>query len=177
MKKILLIAAGMLFTFYSFGQQTSFGLTAGYLNITASSSAGELKETDNAHGFNIGILADISLSESFYLQPAVIYGNAEDSNLLSIPLLAKYYISYSGFNLLAGPQATIILDELPGTVKSVGFDLGFGAGYDLSENFFLQAKYFFEVTNRFDDDIIGLPEGLDYKAKVNTLFVGVGYKF
>lgn len=177
MKKILLFAAGMLFTIQTYAQKTDFGVTAGYLNINAASTSGIYDESENASGFYVGFLADIPLSEAFYLQPSVNYGNAEEANLLSIPVMLKYYIADSGFNVLAGPQANIILDERPGTVKALGIDLGFGAGYDINENFFLQAKYFLELTNRFKDDIMGLPEGVEFDYNVNTLFIGVGYKF
>ncbi len=182
MKHLLFIAAGIFFTIQASAQKTEFGLTAGYLNINASSSAtssdfGDQKESSNASGFYLGVLADIALSEVFYLQPSVVYGNAEESNIISIPVLAKYYLLETGFNLLAGPQVTIITDDLPGTVKAVGVDLGFGAGYDLNANFFLQAKYFFELTNRFDESVMGLPEGAQFDYAVNTFFVGLGYKF
>lgn len=182
MKRLLFIAAGILFTIQASAQKTEFGLTAGYLNINASSTAnssafGDQEESSKASGFYLGVLADISLSEEFYLQPSVVYGNAEDSNIISIPILAKYFLLDSGFNLLAGPQLTIIIDDLPGTVKAAGVDLGFGAGYDFNNNLFLQAKYFFELTNRFDDTVMGLPEGAEFDYNVNTFFVGLGYKF
>lgn len=177
MKKNLLFAAGLFFTIQTYAQETDFGITAGYLHINVSSSAGIYEESDNGSGIHVGFLADIPLSETFYLQPSVNYGHAEDSNILSIPLLAKYYISNSGFNLLAGPQATIILDQIPGSMKAVGIDLGFGGGYDIGENFFLQAKYFLELTNRSENDIMGTPEGIHYESSVNTLFIGLGYKF
>lgn len=182
MTKILLIAAGILFNIQLSAQKTEFGLTAGYLNINGKSSStssdfGNQNESSNAAGFYVGFLADIALSEAIYLQPGVVYGNADDSNIISIPVLAKYYFLNTGFNLLAGPQVTIIPDELPGTVKPVGVDLGFGGGYDINDSFFLQAKYFLEVTNRFDDDISGLPEGAEFDYGVNTFFVGLGYRF
>lgn len=177
MKKILLVAALILFNIQTYAQQTQFGITAGYLNINVTSSAASYDESQNAGGFYAGLLVDIALSEAFYVQPSVIYGNADDSNLLSIPILAKYYVANSGFNLMAGPQATIILDQLPGYIKALGMDLGFGLGYDFNENIFLQTKYFREITNRASNAIEGTPSGIDFKSSVNTLFVGLGYKF
>lgn len=177
MNKIFLFAAGMLFTIQTYSQKIDFGMAIGYLNVNASYSAGDWNDSDNVSGFYLGFLADIALSEAIYLQASVNYGNAQKSNLLSIPILAKYYIPNSRFNLLAGPQATILLDQHLGPLKTFGMDLGFGAGYDLNENFFLQAKYFFEVTNRKDGLAIGTHEGLEIKNSLNTLFVGVGFKY
>ena len=85
--------------------------------------------------------------------------------------MAKYYISESGFQLMAGPQANFILDSFEGE-NSFGLDLTFGAAYDIDEHFFIEARYSFELTNRIED-------GGDYdvSGKYNTLFVGIGYKF
>ena len=96
--------------------------------------------------------------------------------MLYVPIMAKYYIGDSQFNLQAGPQAAIILDEVGG-MNAFGLDLGFGAGFDITENFFLEARYAFEVTNRMGDEFAeAFPES-DAKVRINTLQVGVGYKF
>lgn len=174
MKKVLLAAVGLFFAAQVNAQE--FGITAGYLNLTASTSYGDMDVSASESGFYAGVLADFELSESFHLEPAVVYGNANEANTLFIPVLVKYYIETSGFNIQAGPQGTLVLDDLEGSgVKSFGLDLGFGAGYDINENFFLQARYAFELTNRADTDFFGAPD--DLKAHINSLFVGVGYKF
>ncbi|GHA35394.1 hypothetical protein GCM10007103_16210 [Salinimicrobium marinum] len=175
MKKIFLIAITFIFASTANAQDTKFGLTAGYLNVEATESYMGMDVSADASGFYAGVLVDVPLSGSFHLEPAVIYGNAEELNLLFVPVLAKYYISESGFSLLAGPQGTIILDEVGNNVNTFGVDLTFGASYDITENFFLQARYSFELTNRTNNDLEGMPEDVD--GSINSLLVGVGYKF
>jgi hypothetical protein len=171
MKKFLLIAITFIFASTVTAQETKVGLTAGYLNMEASESYMGMDVSANASGLYAGVLVDVPLSGSFHLEPAVIYGIAEELNVLFVPVLAKYYISESDFSLLAGPQGTIILDEVGDYINTFGVDFTFGASYDITERFFLQARYSFELTNRYNNDLD------DVDGSVNSLFVGVGYKF
>ncbi|WP_435136517.1 porin family protein [Formosa sp. A9] len=173
MKKLLFFAAFTVAGLMSMNaQNTTFGITAGYTNIKAKTSYEGQSYSESISGFHVGALVDFGLNENFHIQPEVIYANAEEMNFLYIPVLAKYYISNSGFQLLAGPQVNIVLDELIDGLNNVGLDLTFGAAYDINEHFFIDARYSFELTNRFED-------GADYdvSGKYNTLFAGVGYKF
>ena len=45
---------------------------------------------------------------------------------------------------------------------------------DINENFFIDARYSLEVTNRIGD-LPGLPDNIS--GKINSLQIGVGYKF
>ena len=156
-------------------QSTKFGLTAGYLNAEANNNFEDFNVTENVSGFYIGALADISISEKFHITPGINYGKAEEANFLYIPVMAQYYIAESGFFLQGGPQATLYLekDEFD-EVNTFGLDLGFGAGYQITEKFFIDAKYSFELTNRLNGEMLGEE---DADSKINTFFVGVGYKF
>lgn len=175
LKKLLLVICLAFASTTMISQETGFGLTAGYLNLNVRASYEGVNASTNGSGFYVGALADIPLSESFYLQPSVIYGNAEDSNILYFAAMGKYYVAGSGFNIQAGPQLSLILDEVGGDINTLGIDLGIGAGYDITENFFLQGRYAFEVTNRIDGKAEGVPEGV--KSTINSLMIGVGYKF
>lgn len=177
MKKLLLVAIAFIFASQLTAQKTTFGLTAGYLNVETTSSYMEMNFSENASGFFAGVLLDVPLSGSFRLEPAIIYGNAQELNALFVPVLAKYYLAESGFSFLAGPQGTIILDELLAPVNRFGFDLTFGATYDITENLFLQARYALELTNRANTEVDGFPADADANSGMNSLHVGIGYKF
>tara|TARA_R110000751_G_scaffold40436_1_gene95706 strand:- start:3141 stop:3668 length:528 start_codon:yes stop_codon:yes gene_type:complete len=175
MKKITFILLFALSALSVSAQETKFGFTGGFLNaevkITADNQ-GSFSESDS--GFYVGALADINLNGSLHLQPEVLYGNINDGSVLFIPVLLKYYISESNFNIMAGPQATIDLEEGGEGYNELGIDASFGIGYDITENFFIDARYNLELTNRIGD-VQGIPG--DYKGKINTLHIGVGYKF
>lgn len=175
MKKITLLLLVALSTSSLFAQETKFGLTAGFLNAEAKASAdGAASFSSSDSGFYLGALVDIGLTESLHIQPEVLYGNINDSGLLYIPIFLKYYISESGFHLMGGPQATLNIDEEAEGINNLGIDAAFGLGYDIYESFFINARYAFELTNRVSSDL----EGADgVTARINSLQIGVGYKF
>ncbi|HBT10087.1 MAG TPA: OmpW family protein [Leeuwenhoekiella sp.] len=175
MKKITLFLVFALASFAVSAQDTKLGFTAGYLNAEVKVSAdGDGSFSASESGFYLGALADIDLNGALHLQPEVLYSNVNDGSVLYIPVLFKYYISESGFNLMAGPQATIDLEEAEEGYNSLGVDASFGIGYDINENFFIDARYSLEVTNRIGD-LPGLPDNIS--GKINSLQIGVGYKF
>lgn len=176
MKKLFLLSIILFSSFQLSAQEIKFGLTGGYLNVDVTASFEEINSSVNESWYYIGALADIALNQSFHLKPGVNYGNIEDSGILYIPIVAKYYIATSGFHLQAGPQASIILEESGEEMNSFGLDIGFGAGYDITQNFFIEARYALELTNRITD--AGQQAiGADVAARINSLNVGLGYKF
>lgn len=183
-KKLLFVA--ILFTgMASFGQNIDFGLQAGYTNIEgkSSNSLDNYSVAGNSSGFYVGALADFTLSNQFHLQPSINYASADDVDFIIVPVLAQYYIENSSFYVQAGPQATFILDNVAiGEVEilnTFGLDLALGAGYEITSNFFVEAKYSLEVTNRFSKEIKDAAEAqnVEVDSQFNALSIGLGYKF
>lgn len=176
-KKSLLIFS-LFLGVSSFAQNVDFGIQAGYTNVQIEATAEGTQISENASGYYLGFLADFKFSENWHLQPSVNYFNAEDSNFLSIPVLVQYYIQNSGFYFQAGPQGTIVLEDNPVT-NTFGLDAAFGAGYQITENFFIEARYGIELTNRYNSESMEYAEqyDVDLDSGINTLMVGVGYKF
>ncbi|WP_121666648.1 porin family protein [Mesonia aquimarina] len=172
MKKLFLTAVVVAMGVFTAQSQTvDFGVKAGFLNVQAEIETPDGDVSNSEAGFLIGGLVDIGVSENFHVQPELLYGNAGEGSALFIPILAKYYIADSGFAILAGPQGTLDLEEAVEGVNTFGIDATFGASYDITENFFIDARYSFELTNRFKDG------GDDFKGHINSLQIGVGYKF
>ncbi|MCC8360626.1 hypothetical protein [Salinimicrobium sediminilitoris] len=96
------------------------------------------------------------------------------NGMLLIPIMVKYYVGNSTFNLQAGPQASIIPEDTGKEVNSFGLDASIGAEFDITENFQHQARYSLEITNRIGE-VEGMPE--DVKSRVNSLIFGIGYQF
>jgi len=169
-----------------------FGVTAGFINGSGDISIAGFDLGDisddldviNGGGFFVGLLAEIEATEKLFIQPEVLYSSIGDEGAIIIPVMAKYYIADS-FNLQAGPQLdflTGIPDLVKEAIKTVGFSLGFGAGYDINESFAVQAKYTVGLTNRIDNDLSDLIPGsisgiLSPELKTDTFQIGVVYKF
>jgi len=164
-------------------QNIDFGLKSG-MNI--SSFTGGDADRNNLIGFHIGAIADIEISEKFYLQPELLYSTqgSEAKNevkvkvdYLTVPLMAKYYVSEK-ISIEAGPQFAFLLNDkaeyvdsdLPDEetdASSFDFGLGAGIGFDITENIFTQARYNFGITT--------VAENPDIK---NSVFqISLGYKF
>ena len=176
MKKLLLIAIVTIFSLTtSYAQQADFSITAGFANLGARASVSGFSESDSEAGFFAGLSADFTASDKLHVQPSVLYSNASDLDLLIIPIMAKYYVANS-LNLQAGPQAQIALEESVEGFSNFGLGLGVGAGYDISDKFYIEARYGFDLTNRTSDlSVEGLGD-IDVKTTINSLTVGIGYK-
>lgn len=170
MKKLMLMAAVAVFGLSNVNAQSQFGVMAGYTNISEKASYDGISASQAESGFFVGVVGDFTVSEKFHIQPEVLYANVSESNFLYIPILAKYMVSEE-FGILVGPQANLILEDMPNGVNSLGVDLTFGGNYKITQNFFAEARYGFELTNRVSDS------SLDVKGRFNTLHVGVGYMF
>ncbi len=124
-----------------------------------------------------GILLDIGVINKLHIQPEVLYVNADETNFLYVPVLVKYYVAPK-FNLQGGSQANFVLDETFDEFNTFGLDLTFGAGFDITKSFFVEARYSFEVTNRVDQALAFGDILVDnITSRFNSLTVGIGYKF
>ena len=169
------------------------GLSGGLLNTNADFdfTLSSLSATNNT-GFYIGLAANIPATENFHIQPELTYGSAGDLGYLFLPVMAKLNVA-GPFYLQAGPQFTYstTLDDVKNTVRSaielidpdydgsiestiknVGIDLGFGAGFEATDQLTVQARYAFEMTNRYDGPGSGL-----LKLRAQHLTVGLIYFF
>lgn len=172
MKKIIFITTlFVLFLSNLNAQDTSFGVTAGFLNGSAKFEVGNESISDSEAGFYGGFFAEFGVSEKFSIQPSIVYGKVGEASLLQLPVLAKYYV-LEKFNLLVGPQITYELqsnlDEQD--LTNFNFGIGLGAGFDITENFLIETKYAVQLNNLY----IG---NADIKSTVNFFNIGLGYRF
>ncbi len=201
MKKLFLLSVITLFSLqFSQGQSLpKFGITGGLLNTNVDFKTGNSLlnlvgvnnfAKINSTGFYVGGLVDIGVVGDFHIQPELLYGSAEDLSFFYLPVMAKYYVA-ERFHIQAGPQLNFSsnlddikkairdTEELLGTngnvddvLKTVGVDIGLGAGFDVSDNLTIQARYSFELTDRYSGPAGGV---LDIKG--SAFQVGVAYMF
>ncbi len=192
MKKFSILIAFMLISTMTVKAQgdVEFGLTAGFINGSGKASVAgfDVATVADGSGFFIGALVEIGVADKLSIQPELFYGGIDGEGAIFIPVMAKYYIAEK-FNIQAGPQLDFItgLNDLEKEIiNSTGFSLGFGAGFDISDNFAIQARYNVGLNNRIDGDITGFLDGLDIPfvgnlinpdLKVNTFQIGLVYSF
>lgn len=193
-KSIYLFALVLMTSAFSFAQGTpKIGISGGLLNsnVNFDFTLSSLNATNNT-GFYIGLAADIPATDKFHLQPELLYGSAGDLGYVLLPVMAKFYVA-GPFHLQAGPQFSFstTLDDIKNTVgsaielidsdydgsiedtfKTVGVDFGFGAGFDATDQLTVQARYSFEMTNRYDGPGSGL-----LTLRAQQLTVGLVYFF
>ncbi|CAM1370533.1 porin family protein [Tenacibaculum xiamenense] len=175
MKKIF-VATLMFLGITVAAQETRFGVTAGYNMTTGKLTEKMLKKdrvvTTNDSGYFVGFFVDYKVNDKFGIQPelhyAAVYTNGNDSNFLTVPILAKYYIN-DRFNVQLGPMLDLILDDVSELTNTFGVGAAAGLGYDFSEDVYVSARYSFGLNNRIDQ--------VDTTLKSNFLQVGIGYKF
>jgi len=201
MKKSLVLSLIALFALNLLSAQAlpKFGITGGLLNTNVDFKTGNSIlniigvnnfAKINSTGFYIGALVDIEVVDKFHIQPELLYGSAEDLSFFYLPVLAKYYVA-DKFHIQAGPQLTFSsniddikrairdAEELLGTNGNVddvldtfGVDISFGAGFDVSNNITIQARYSFGLTDMYSG-----PVGSVLDIKNDTFQVGVAYMF
>lgn len=168
MKKLFLCAALAVFAFTSVDAQ-SFGAKAGIDLASVKGEYGDVSATESETGFYVGVFGQFDINEQFAFQPEVMYVSVEDLDQIHIPLMANYSVSEE-FSVLAGPSLGIILDTEEG-VNSLNYGLEFGAAYDITEEFLIEARYNIGLANLVED----APDG--YSIKLSGFFIGVGYRF
>ncbi len=173
MKKLFL-AAFAVFAFASVNAQ-QFGALAGFSALSGKVEVGNADDTESESGFFIGAFAEFELSDQFGLQPEVTYTSAGDISLINLNVIAEYSIS-DEFTLQAGPQIGLVggdagdfIDDFDDGSK-LNLQLAVGAAYDITEEFFVQARYGFQLNDHYTGDA-------DASFKISGFTIGVGYNF
>ncbi|MBN9283157.1 MULTISPECIES: porin family protein [Flavobacterium] len=184
MKKNLLFL--VLFTFFStpfYAQLLQFGVKAGvnFSNFTGGDIEGyDFKTITSYHA---GVVAEVKILENFSIQPELLYstqgaelkglGEQIKSELgyISIPILAKFYLTSNKLSLELGPQASFLVskrNEFSGSdTKSFDFAVAGGLGYKITNSIFVQGRY-----------ALGLTEvSKDADVKNSTIQFSLGYLF
>lgn len=208
MKKSILVIAIALFGFNVASAQESplFGVKGG-INLSNFSGDG-IDSYNNPSGrtaFNLGLLAEIPLSDRFSIQPEVLYSgqgydiaDRNDANdieyqldYINVPVLAKFYVT-DGLSLEAGPQVGFLvnseIDYNPSNpndnnsislnedqFNTVDLSVALGASYKFNGGFFVSARYNAGLSDIYDDSANNYFAKAD--AKHSVFQGGIGFMF
>jgi len=129
MKKILLSVVAVMALGTAQAQEVQFGAKAG---VNFANFGGDVEDASSRTGFHAGVVAELKLSETFSIQPELLYSQqgsqTEDTfsesfggvnystnteakqtlNYINLPILAKYYVM-EGLSLEVGPQVGFLI--------------------------------------------------------------------
>lgn len=177
MKKTILLLALVLSAFYGFSQDSKTGVRIGY-NISNLDFDPEVPggiENRHRNGFAIGFFGEYSLSNSIAIAPEIQFsaeGAQEEAlriDYIQLPVFFKYKIS-DLLSIGLGPQASLKAHSFEDGLQNISFSGLAGLEYMISDNFFIDARYAYGLTNIFDDE-----SGLD--AANTNIQIGLGVKF
>lgn len=158
MKKSILVAIMLLsITTVLQAQSIRFGIKAGanFANQNGDTPPA-FNSKESITSYHAGLVSEIKLFENFAIQPELLYStqgasykNVDEEfknelGYLSIPLLAKFYLSKS-LSLELGPQASFLLSDRKnvdfGDQKTFELAAVGGLGLNITKNLFIQARY------------------------------------
>ncbi|MDX1270428.1 porin family protein [Bizionia paragorgiae] len=177
MKKTLLLLALVTCSFYGFSQDALYGVRAG-INISNLDFDPDVPAgVDNMHrnGFAIGFFGEFAISKGFAIAPEIQFsaeGAKEEAlrlDYIQMPVLLKFKVS-DKIALGVGPQASLKSHEYEDGLKNLSFSGLAGIEYALTDEFFLDFRYAYGLTNIFDDEV-------ELDAINTNMQIGFGVKF
>jgi opacity protein-like surface antigen len=162
MKKVCILFVVLLSANAINAQMLKFGVKGG---ANFSSLEGDNIDSSIYTSFHFGGMVEISLLENLSLQPELLYSSqgakVDDAavkdinyNYVTVPVLAKFYLTSKKFSLEAGPQFSFLVnqnvsDQFEG--ETFDFAVAGGLGYNITEHFLIQARYVAGLTQANKD--------------------------
>lgn len=171
MKKSILLALFLIAGTIANAQSSRFGITAGLMIANEKTEFSGNENTAGDEGPYVGVYLDVPLTGKLSVRPEVDYANINGSGFGFASVMAKYNLIPLVY-VQAGPQVSYLFEQF-GEFNKAGIDFGVGAGVDISKHFNIQARYAFEITNRYKSGF----DRFEGTSKLNWLHIGVGYTF
>jgi hypothetical protein len=145
----------------SYAQGISGGLKAGAnFSNQVYSGNGFSASADARTGFHVGGYLNVGFSETFSLQPELLYNSVGakiadtqfKTDYVSIPVMIKYNPA-AIFNIHAGPQFGFLMsakaddEDVKDGMKGLDLGIGVGAGVDLPMGLGITARYVMGLSN------------------------------
>jgi opacity protein-like surface antigen len=138
-------------------QEMKFGVKGGlnFANYTGGNVEGfDFKTITSYHA---GVVAEIKIFENFALQPELLYSTQgseldglgeqikNELGYVSLPVLAKFYLTKDKLSLELGPQASVLVSERnevdSGDSNTFDFAVAGGLSYKITEGLFVSGRY------------------------------------
>ena len=200
MKKILLLAVLLSFSFYGFSQENNdakatekvsdtvavkekwsassgikYGIRGGYTISHLDFEEDPIATNKHRNSLYVGFFANIGLSRTLSLMPEIQFSaegaNAELLHLDYIHMPVLFRFRFSEkFHAGIGPQMGLKVHKKDDGIKNLAYSAVIGADYKITYALFVDIRYNYGIRNVFDEE-----SGI--VAKNRNVQLGVGYKF
>lgn len=195
MKKVLLFIFMCSFTYATVQAQGirygfKFGINASSIsnldfdlvNVANGSIAASPSENEDGRiNVTAGFFADMAINDKISFQPEFLFssqgnkGEAFKTDYIQLPLGLRF--NFNKLFVMAGPQAGLKISffEQSDDYTTIDFSAFGAAGYQITENFFIEARYTLGFVEIFESDadipILGevSEEGIDLDTRYNNL--------
>jgi len=199
MKKLFIIAIGVLAAGAVHAQNVSFGVKAGGNMSNIIKTNDENYETEFKPGFHAGLTMEIGISKTLAFAPELMFSQkgyktdsfggtfTQTTNWIDIPILAKISPAPS-FNIFLGPQVSFLtqtsnkfegivngqqtIEEGSDTFKKSIAGGVIGAGFDITPKIGISARYALDFQKTDEEGNTSTPA-----FKNQVIQAGLGFKF
>jgi hypothetical protein len=199
MKKLFIIAIGVLAAGAVHAQNVSFGVKAGGNMSNIIKTNDENYDTQFKPGFHAGLTMEIGISKQLAFAPELVFSQkgyktdsfggtfTQTTNWIDIPILAKINPT-PGFNIFLGPQVSFLtktqnkfegvvsgqqtIEEGSDTFKKSIAGGVIGAGFDITPKVGISARYALDFQKTDENGNTSTPA-----FKNQVIQAGLGFKF
>ena len=199
MKKLFIVAIGVLAAGAVHAQNVSFGVKAGGNMSNIIKTNDENYDTQFKQGFNAGLTMEIGISKQLAFAPELMFSQkgyktdsfggtfTQTTNWIEIPILAKINPT-PGFNIFLGPQVSFLtktqnkfegivdgqqtIEEGSDTFKKSIAGGVIGAGFDITPKVGISARYALDFQKTDENGNTSTPA-----FKNQVIQAGLGFKF
>ena len=199
MKKLFIIAIGVLAAGAVHAQNVSFGVKAGGNMSNIIKTNDENYDTQFKPGFHAGLTMEIGISKQLAFAPELMFSQkgyktdsfggtfTQTTNWIEIPILAKINPT-PGFNIFLGPQVSFLtktqnkfegivdgqqtIEEGSDTFKKSIAGGVIGAGFDITPKVGISARYALDFQKTDENGNTSTPA-----FKNQVIQAGLGFKF
>lgn len=173
MKKILLVTAFLFTGFIMQAQDLTSGVRVAFNVSNLDFDPDPTFENAHRNGLAIGAFIDYAFSKKVSIMPELMYSaeGGKDRSIradyIQLPITLRMH--FGNLSIGVGPQANLKVWSYEDGFSTFTFSGVGGAQYLISENFFIDARFSYGLTNIYDDEVA-------VEAKNSTIQVGVGLR-
>jgi len=143
----------------TFGVRTGINFSHTYAKYNLPDDKGK-GNYDNIAGFQVGLVADFTVSNWFHIQPGLMYiqkGMDDNDNSGAVTTLNAHYLelplllsaNLAGLRLNVGPYFGLCMSSSKEVFNDLGFDIGLSSsiGFDIRKIFYIGAFYDYGFAN------------------------------